>query len=70
VTLREPSSAFGWTHPDSVGNLLRRADRALIGSRLPRDEIAATRQRLPKTAPDSAKLPPKLPVTTRSCPDA
>jgi hypothetical protein len=32
VTLREPSAAFGLTHPDSVRNLIRRADRALLGS--------------------------------------
>ncbi len=49
VTLRELSAAFGLTHPDSVRNLIRRADRALLGSRLLRDEIKAIRHRLPKT---------------------
>ena len=49
VTLRELSAAFGLTHPDSVRNLIRGADRALLGSRLLRGEIEAIRHRLPKT---------------------
>ena len=49
VTLRELSAAFGLTHPDSVRNLIRRVDRALVGSRPLRDEIEAIRQRLLKT---------------------
>jgi len=49
VTLRELSAAFGLTHPDSACNLIRRADRALLGSRLLRDEIEAIRHRPPKT---------------------
>ena len=49
VTLRELSAAFGLTHPDSVRNLIRRADRALLGSRLLCDEIEAIRYHLPKT---------------------
>ncbi len=49
VTLRELSAAFGLTHPDSVRNLIRRADRALLGSRRLRDEIEAIRHCLPKT---------------------
>jgi len=49
VTLRELSAAFGLTHPDSVRNLIRRADRALLGCRLLRGEIETIRQRLPKT---------------------
>jgi len=48
VTLRELSAAFGLTHPDSVRNLIRRADRALLGSRVLRGEIEAIRRRLPK----------------------
>ena len=36
-------------------NLIRRADRALLGSRILRDEIEAIRHRLPKTGPDPAK---------------
>ena len=38
VTLRELSPAFGLTHPDSVRNLIRRADRALLGSLMLRGE--------------------------------
>jgi len=49
VTLQELSAAFGLTHPDSVRNLIRRADRALLGSRPLRNEIEAIRHRLPKT---------------------
>jgi chromosomal replication initiation ATPase DnaA len=49
VTLRELAAAFGLTHPGSVRNLIRRADRALKGSRALRDEIEAIRHRLPKT---------------------
>ena len=49
VTLRELSAAFGLTHPDSVRNLIRRADRALLDSRPLRDQIEAVRHRLPKT---------------------
>jgi hypothetical protein len=49
VTLRELSVAFGLTHPDSVRNLIRRADRALLGSRPLRGEIEAIRHRLLKT---------------------
>ena len=49
VTLRELSAAFGLTHPDSVRNLIRRADRALLGSHMLRGEIEAIRHRLPKT---------------------
>ena len=49
MTLRELSAAFGLTHPDSVHNLIRRADRALLGSRMLRGEIEAIRHRLPKT---------------------
>ena len=49
VTLQELSAAFGLTHPDSVRNLIRRADRALLGSRVLRDEIEAIRHCLPKT---------------------
>ncbi|MBV8127110.1 MAG: hypothetical protein JO114_05520 [Planctomycetaceae bacterium] len=52
VTLRELLAAFGLTHPDSVLNLIRRTDRALVGSRFLRDEIEAIRHRLPKTGPD------------------
>ncbi len=48
VTLRELSAAFGLTHPDSVRNLIRRADRALLGSRALRNEIEAIRHRFPK----------------------
>ena len=55
MTLRELSAAFGLTHPDSVRNLSRRVDRALLGSRLLRDQIEAIRHRLPKTGPDPAK---------------
>ena len=57
VTLRELSAAFGLTHPDSVRNLIRRADHALLGSRPLRDEIEAIRHRLPKTGPDPTKPP-------------
>jgi hypothetical protein len=49
VTLRELSAAFGLTHPDSVRHLIRRADRALLGSRRLRDEIEAICHRLSKT---------------------
>jgi hypothetical protein len=49
VTLRESSAAFGLTHPESVRNLIRGANRALLGSRLLRSEIEAIRHRLPKT---------------------
>jgi len=49
VTLRELSAAFGLTHPDSVRNLIRRADRALLGSRRLRSEIEAIRHVLLKT---------------------
>jgi chromosomal replication initiation ATPase DnaA len=58
VTLRELSAAFGLTHPDSVRNLIRQADRALLGSRLLRGEIEAIHHRLPKTGPDPAKPSP------------
>ena len=71
MTLRELSAAFGLTHPDSVRNLIRRADRALLGSRMLRGEIEAIRHRLPKTGPDPAKPPPppnnrKTALTPRS----
>ncbi len=49
VTLRELSPAFGLTHPDSVRNLIRRIDHAILGSRALRNEIEALRRRLPKT---------------------
>ena len=62
VTLRELSAAFGLTHPDSVRNLIRRADRALLGSRLLRDEIEAIRHRLPKTGPSSMSSPKSSPA--------
>ena len=55
MTLRELSAAFGLTHPDGVRNLIRRADRALLGSRMLRGEIEAIRHRLPKIGPDPAK---------------
>ena len=58
VTLRELSAAFGLTHPDSVCNLIRQADRALPGSRLLRGEIEAIHHRLPKTGPAPAKSSP------------
>ena len=57
VTLRELSAAFGLTHPDSVRNLIRRVDRALLGSRPLRDEIEAIRQRLLKTEPSREGVP-------------
>jgi len=46
VPLRELTAAFGLTHPNIVRNLIRRANRAVLGSRPLRDEIEATRQRL------------------------
>ena len=49
VTLRELSKALGLTNPDSVRNLIRRADRALVGSRSLRDEVEAIRLALRKT---------------------
>jgi REP-associated tyrosine transposase len=49
VTLRELSTALGLTHPDSVRNLIRRADRALTGSRSLRNQIDAIRRSLAKT---------------------
>jgi len=49
VTLRELSAAFGLTHPDSVGNLVDRANRALRASARLRDEIDAIRQMISKT---------------------
>jgi hypothetical protein len=49
ATLRELSAGFGLTHRESVRKLIRRADRALLGSRLLRSEIEAIRHRLPKT---------------------
>ena len=49
VTLRELSVAFGLTHPDSVRNLIRRADLTLFGSRRLLDEIEAIRRRCSKT---------------------
>jgi hypothetical protein len=52
---RELSSAFGLTHPDSVRNLIRRIDCALVNSRPLRAEIEAIRQRVLKTEPDPAK---------------
>jgi hypothetical protein len=45
----DASGAVGLTPPDSVRNLIRRADRALLGSRILRGEIEAIRRRLPKT---------------------
>ena len=41
--------SFGLTEPDSVRTLIRRTDRALLGSRPLPDEIEAVRHRLPKT---------------------
>jgi len=49
VTLRELSAAFGLTHPDSVGNLVNRANRALRASARLRDEIDVIRQIISKT---------------------
>jgi len=49
VTLRELSAAFGLTHLVSVGSLISRADRTLLGSQSLRDEIEAIRQWLLKT---------------------
>ncbi len=56
ATVRELSAAFGLTHPDSVRNLIRRADRALLDSRILHGEIEAIRHRLPKTGPDPRSL--------------
>jgi len=49
VTLLDQSEAFGLTDPHSVLNLIRRANRALLGSRPLCDEIEAIHQRLLKT---------------------
>ena len=49
VTLRELSTALGLTHPDRVRNLIRQADRALLGSRSLRNQIDAIRRSLAKT---------------------
>ena len=49
ATLRELSAAIALTHPDSLRNLIRRADRTLLGSRSLRNEIESIRQQLLKT---------------------
>ncbi len=49
ATLRELSEAFGLTHPDSVRNLIRRAERALANSPSLREEITLIRTALAKT---------------------
>jgi chromosomal replication initiation ATPase DnaA len=48
VTLRELSTAFGLTNPGSVEYLIRRANRALLGSASLRREIDAIRGSLVK----------------------
>ena len=49
VTLWELSTSSGLTHPDSVCNLIRRADRVLSKSPRLRGEIEAIRQIISKT---------------------
>ena len=65
ATLRELPAAFGLTHPDSVRNLIRRADRALLGSRRLCGKIEAIRHRLSKTAALTSRSPA---LTLRSPP--
>jgi len=50
ATLRELSDAFGLTHPDSVSNLTRRADRALRESARLRGQVEAIRKSISKNA--------------------
>ena len=49
ATLRELASLFGLSHPDSVSNLTRRAEKALAGSKKLQSELAEIESKLPKT---------------------
>ncbi len=46
LTLRELAETFGLTHPDSLSNLTRRAERALAKSPKLRREVEALRSKL------------------------
>jgi putative transposase len=48
ATLRELASAFGLTHPDSVSNLIRRAEIAISASKLQRQALARIEKLLQK----------------------
>ena len=56
VRLRELSAAFGLTHPDSVRNLIRRADRPSLAP-----VCSMTRSRLSATASQKPALTPRSP---------
>jgi chromosomal replication initiation ATPase DnaA len=49
ATLRELAGAFGLSHPDSVSNLTRRAERAIGQSPTLRQDIEAIQKRISKT---------------------
>jgi hypothetical protein len=63
---REQFAAFGLTDPNSVRKLIRRADRAFLGSRSLRVETEHIRQRLPKGGRLTARSPSKPALTLRS----
>jgi hypothetical protein len=62
VALQELSTASGLAYPDSLRKRIRRADRALGGCRMLRDEIAAICHRVPKTGnrPRPGEAPPPM----------
>ena len=39
ATLRELAMAFGLSHPDSVSNLIRRAEKAISGSKSQKQDL-------------------------------
>jgi hypothetical protein len=61
ATLRALAESFGLSHPGSVSNLLRRAERAVAESTRLRHAIDAIQNRLEKTkneiCPGSAPMP-------------
>ena len=48
ATLRELAIVFGLTHPDSVSNLIRRAEIAISASKLQRQALARIEELLQK----------------------
>jgi chromosomal replication initiation ATPase DnaA len=49
ATMRELMDLFGLSHPDSVSNLVRRAERDIAASKQLTKDIDALKQRLTKT---------------------
>ena len=48
ATLRELATAFGLSHPDSVSNLIRRAQNAISGSKAKKEDLVRIDELLQK----------------------